>query len=325
MSVSPDFVVYPDERAGRYYARSRIGNVVAVATDLKTIVDTLKGNGVWLQFAAGVFDFGTITTAGARTTFVDLADMTVAGAGEGATTLRVTSSLAEDTEPISCTRCDGFTLRDITVDALGTARSTSDAVDFDDSDFVTVERVTVTNSRGSGLALDGKDAGATSRGHTIRDFTVEACAYEGILCWAVTDSLFDNVRTTGVGTTASGQGIKFNRHSGGQCRDCTVRGGIFENGTVGIAIYGSDRVLVDGAIVRGNSSHGVYVQTFSDAIAATDHTIAHLHSVNNGGYGISIVPNAAATITGTRIIDHRPSGNTSGAVNDVGTGTVTWP
>lgn len=322
MANGPDFVFYTDRTAaGRYYVRSRIGNIVGVSTVLKTLVDAVKANDVWLQFTAGLFDFGTIAVTGDKTNFVDLDGITIAGEGEGATTLQNTSNLADDTEVVNCTRCGGFTLRDFTVAALGTARSTSDALDFDDGDGITVERVTITASRGSGLAFDGKDPGASSSGHTVRDLTITGTNYEAILCWAVQRSVFDNLRLSGFGQTASAQGLKFNRHSGGLCSYNTVRGGIFVGGQFPIAVYAGVGNVIDGAICSGASSDGIRLQTFSDGFAGLDNTLIGVRTIGNGGFGVRILEDAAAQMVATRIVNHTSSGDASGALSDGGTAT----
>lgn len=306
---------------GIYRAIARDGTAVETsgADALKSLLDVIKASGVHIALAEGTFDLGTWTTTGQKFNFVDLNDWTLSGSGMDKTVLQNSSDLADDTEPVNCTRCNRVTIRDLTVNAGGSDRGSSDALDFDDGDNIVIERVKVTGSRGSGIAFDGKDSGADSSGHTIRDCIIDGAGHEGILFWAVTDSLVDNVsiRNCGGGATAAAGGIKLNRHSGGHCHRNTIRGGVIESNTGdGIMLYAGSDNVVDGTVVQNNTADGILIATFSDGYVGSGHKVQNVRAVGNGGWGVILNPNAAAAITSCEVESLRGSGNTSGLLSD---------
>ena len=132
-------------------------------------VATMVGGGT-VQFLAGDFDLGSDWFE-----FYDVYDVAFVGAGMGQTTLRNNTSAATDTEPFDFRGAFGVTVRDMTVDAGGAFRSTSDALDFDNGNDVLVQNVRVTGSRGRGIVFDGKnDSWDSARNHVV------GCVIDGV-------------------------------------------------------------------------------------------------------------------------------------------------
>ena len=69
-----------------------------------------------------------------------------------------------DVEPISCTRCDDLTFRNLEIYAGGNQdlNNSSDTFDFDGCSNVLVEHCKVRRSRARALVMDGGDDGAVS-------------------------------------------------------------------------------------------------------------------------------------------------------------------
>src|SRR5215207_10703208 len=153
MPASPDpFVV---RREGNtYYAESQT-TTSSYSGSLKSVVESAAyelnthGGGT-IPFQAGDFDLGSEWFE-----FYDLKGITFQGQGIDVTVLRNNASASTDTEPFDFTNGDFITIRDMTVNAGGPLRSTSDALDFDAGDYNLVQRVKVTGSRGRGIVFDG--------------------------------------------------------------------------------------------------------------------------------------------------------------------------
>src|SRR5215213_9951401 len=94
----------------------------------------VSSGGGTIIFTAGDFDFG-------REFFKleDIHDVTFIGRGIDVTVLRNWTDAAADTEPFNCSNCDRLIIRDMTISAGGSVRTTSDALDFDSGDDNLIE------------------------------------------------------------------------------------------------------------------------------------------------------------------------------------------
>src|SRR5215204_2226821 len=155
-----------------YHAESQTTSA-SYSGSLKFVVENAANElnaygGGTITFQAGDFDLGAEWFE-----FYDLTGITFAGQGIDVTVLRNNASASTDTEPFDFTNGDFITIRDMTVNAGGPLRSTSDALDFDAGDNNLVERVKVTASRGRGIVFDGKDLAngqpLTANGNVVLD------------------------------------------------------------------------------------------------------------------------------------------------------------
>jgi hypothetical protein len=87
------------------------------------------------------------------------------------------------------------------------------------------------------------------------------------------------------------------------------------NGGQGIEITAtSDRLFIQNSFINGNTSDGIKLTATTDSCIISNNQV-----INNGGYGINI---AANTCDDNIIVDSYFNNNTSGNVNDAGTGTL---
>lgn len=142
-------------------------------------LDAPVGNESW----AGVEDhhtFGSSNRLFEGVTFV--------GQGVDSTVIsnRSNWSGAADTEPFSFTNSTSIAIRDLTVEACGSYKSTSDAIDIDQGSRCTVTDVLIRRSRSRAVVFDGGDDGRTARGNLVRGVVINgrpprpnAIAYSG--------------------------------------------------------------------------------------------------------------------------------------------------
>ena len=97
----------------------------------------------------------------------------------------------------------------MTVFAGGTARSTSDAIDFDRGNHSVVENVKVSGSRGRGIVFDGKNAGWSSTGNRVTNCIIVGVPSDGIELLA---SSFNRIEGCTI-TDAGGHGIQMTKSS----------------------------------------------------------------------------------------------------------------
>lgn len=188
------FTVYRDGTSSTYHADSvppglaYTGSLKFVVQSAITVIKTSNAVGSTISFQAGDFDLGAEWFA-----IVESNDITFSGQGIDVTVLRNnTGDLAKDTEPFSFTRSNRLVIRDLTVSAGGTARNSSDALDFDDGSDIVVERVKVTSSRGRGIVFDGKDAGANAERNIIRNCIIMNTPLSGIELLAASNNRIEN-------------------------------------------------------------------------------------------------------------------------------------
>jgi parallel beta-helix repeat protein len=253
----------------------------------------------------------------------------IAGMGMDLTIVQNSSSAAADTEPFSFTNCDNLYIRDMTVSAGGTARSTSDAIDLDDSDECVIERVKVIASRGDGIVIDGKDPGAQAVNNVIRDCIVTGVNLCGI-------QLLTALRTKVVNCeiySCSESGIKLNRSVAqtNNCLDTIIQGcSIHDNTEAGIEILECERSIIIGNQIFNNGNAGTYddgivIDDFATAgIATADNVIMDNLIFDDQGtpsqdYGININD---ALVTGTIVKGNRIFGHATGPIRDIAADTL---
>lgn len=79
-------------------------------------------------------------------------------------------------------------------------------------------------------------------------------------------------------------------------------------------VSGNDNILIEGSLISGNITGGIMLTETTDNCR-----ISTGKFTGNGGYGVNV---AAATCDNNIIVSNVFAGNSSGAVNDLGTGTV---
>ena len=305
--------------ASTYRAFDSEGNEEYSGTNLVTdVLDSIEaahatGNYA-VMFGVGTFDMGT-----SNWTLNGDNNILIAGMGIDITIVQNSSTAAADTEPFSITNCDRIVIRDMTVSAGGTARSTSDCIDLDDSDESLIERVKITASRGAGIIIDGKDAGAQALHNVIRDCIITGCDLSGIELLAA-----DRTVVSGCTIHANGEaGIKLNRKTSAtvqSCQNTTISDCmIHTNDEAGIEILECDKTVISGCHIWDNgqtagTDDGILIDDFATAgLTTSDTTIIGNHFFNSGGvtqeYGVNI--NDAA-ITGTVIQGNTFDGNNTG-------------
>jgi len=291
------YEAWQDNEAAATYTGS------SLVTDVLNAIETANSSGNFmLLFDVGTFDMGT-----ENWTLNTVSNVTLAGAGVDMTTIQNSTNAANDSEPFSFTTVDHITIRDMTVSAGGTARSTSDALDFDAGDDCLVERVRVILSRGDGIVFDGKD-GTLSQRNTVRDCEVTGADLSGIQLLAADDNIVTGNRIHGNGES----GIKLNRDTSpaqDSSRNIIEANSIYENDEAGIEILECSR-----NIVRGNQiwNNGKGAGTYDDGIVIDDFATAGIGADDN-------------IITGNQIFDTlgTPTQDRAININDAAvTGTI---
>lgn len=328
-STDSPYVVRPV--AGGYEAANAGTGTVHTGT-LKSVVEQavsdlkLYGGGR-IQFVEGTFDLGSEWFE-----FYEVSNVEFAGAGMGKTVLRNVSSAATDTEPFDFRGAYGVTVRDMTVQAGGPFRSTSDALDFDQGNDVVVKNIEVTESRGRGIVFDGKNNNWQSANNQILNCRITGVPSDGIELLASTDNLVQDCVISGVG----GHGIQLAKSStlADQpnklpSRNTVAGNTIDESGEDGINLHGGSDNLLIGNVVTNNSDD----KTSKDGIrvgsgdgAACDNnqvrgnTSTDTQETKTQRYGLHISTSLChATVVGA---DNDFSGNRVGPYRDVGTATV---
>jgi len=280
-----------------------------------------------IRFAAGDFDLGAEFFR-----LVSIANITFEGQGMDATVIHNLSSAAADTEPFNFETATNVVLRDMTIAANGPARSTSDTIDFDNGSLSTIERVKITASRARAIVFDGKNGTWNSHGNVVRDCVISNVPTIGIQFLASTDNRVEGCSISGTGT----YGIQMVKSSSvadqpnKKANDNVITGNTILNaGQDGIFITSSDRNKITDNTVKNSSDDvagrdGIKIGV-SDSITANDNVIAGNtatddQAVKTQRYGLHISsPLANRTVVGP---GNTFTGNLSGAIRDVGTGTI---
>lgn len=318
---------------GTGYRATDTGTGVSYTGSLKSVVEKavvdldMSGGGT-IEFTAGDFDLGSDWL-----NLHDVDGVTFAGAGMDATTIRNNNSEAKDTEPFDFTGAFGVTVRDMTVNAGGALRSTSDALDFDNGNDVLVQNVKVTGSRGRGIVFDGKNAGWGSARNHVAGCVITGVPSDGIELLASTDNVVEGCAISDVG----GHGIQLAKSSPTADQPNKLPSGntirantIDEAGADGVNVNGGNANLISGNTITNSSDtatgrDGIRVST-SDSVAGCDdnqvrgNTATDNQATKTQRYGLAV---ASALCDRTVIgADNDFSGNRVGAILDQGTDTV---
>lgn len=315
-----------------YTAQSPGGQAYTGA--LKQVVQSAVGavqsaGGGTVNFGAGDFDLGSDWFE-----FENLVNITFKGQGMDATVIRNNTSVATDTEPFDVSTANHVVVRDMTVNAGGPFRSTSDAIDFDGGNDTLIERVKVTGSRSRGIVFDGKDIVGglvrTALRNTIRDCVISGIPGDGIELLAASQNRVEGCTVTDVG----GHGIQLTKSSSGASQpnkpsnDNVVTGNSFDNsGQDGINLNAASRNQLLGNTVFNSSDDvaskdGIRIGT-ADSIACDDNVVSNNTSsdsqpVHTQRYGLYI---ATAQCNRTVVSANTFNGNLVAPIKDLGTGT----
>jgi parallel beta-helix repeat protein len=317
----------------QYRAVSATG-VVYTGT-LKSVVESAAlqlagaGGGV-VKFGAGNFDLGRENFE-----FTQLANVSFEGAGIDSTTITNSSIAALDTEVFDLTRTSLIGIRDLTVVAGGSERSTSDGIDVDGGNETLIERVRVAGSRGRGIVLDGKDVfegnPLKAENNVVRDCVVSGVPGDGVVLLAASSNRIERCTITNAGrhgisiVKSSGIAGQPNKKPVGNVASANVIRG---SGHDGINITSGDRNEILGNVVQNSSAattvgDGIRLSSADDVTAE-----GNLVAGNNSGdtravhlqrFGLNI---SSALCLGTVVRENTFSGNRVGPINDLGTGTV---
>jgi parallel beta-helix repeat protein len=293
----------------------------------KAVADLEGSGGGTVRFTAGTFDLGSEYFR-----LNDVFDLEFAGAGMDATVIQNFSSAAIDTEPVNVSDADRLAVRDLTVSAGGPARSTSDALDFDGGNEVTIERVKVTASRGRGIVFDGKDYDRNALRNEVHDCVITGTASDGIELLASSNNTIEGCTITGVG----GHGIQLAKASptvnqpNKKSNDNLVTGNVIDQaGQDGINLASGDRNQIVSNTVTNSSDDisgrdGIRI-TGNDSIACNDNLVSNNRATDTQTpktqrYGLNIAtPLCNRTVIGP---GNNFTGNLTGAIRDAGTGTI---
>jgi parallel beta-helix repeat protein len=259
----------------------------------RAVAELLRSSGGGtVQFSSGTFDFGAEYFK-----FENIHDIDFVGAGIDQTIIRNSNNSASDTEPFNFSGTDRVKIREMTVIAGGTARTTSDALDFDKGNNSLVENVKISGSRARAIVFDGKNKDWTANGNTVR-----GCIIQNV----------------------PGSGIEFLASSNNTVSGCTITG----TGRFGIDIKLSSSTAdqpnkkssnntITGNTIDQAGQDGVYVNTGDDN-RITDNLITNSSDDVTGRSGIRI----SSSVSGLGCDDNVVSGNT--ATDNQATKTQTY-
>ena len=329
-SASP-FVV---TRSGSTYtATSATGTILTGS--LKSIVQTAaaqlnSGGGGTLHFTAGLFELGD-----SHFELKDLTNVTFEGEGIDVTTITNFRTASADTEVFDGSRITGGGVRNMTVNAGGPFRSTSDALDFDSGNNMVVENVKVTGARGRGIVFDGKDiTGGIVRkaeGNVIRGCIVTNVPSDGIELLAAGNNRVEGCRITGSGghgiqlAKSSTQADQPNKKSSG---NVLVNNFVELSAQDGINVTSGDRNQITGNTLLNNSKassgrDGIKIAS-SDSQTCDDNVVSGNTATDNQAtktqrYGLAI---SSSNCNRTSVSGNEFRGNRLGEILNQGTGTI---
>jgi Right handed beta helix region len=319
---------------GTSFRASSPGGVVTYSGTLKSVVETAalhlaaEGGGV-VRFDAGNFDLGRD-----RFEFQGLSDVAFEGAGMSATEIRNSSLAAIDTEVFDLARTNRIEIRNMTISAAGSDRSTSDAIDIDGGSNTTIEHVRITASRGRGIVFDGKDVfegvALEATNNIVRDCVISDVPGDGIQLLAAGASRIERCTITNAGrhgisiakaSPIAGQPNK--KSTGNVLAANLIRG----SGVDGINITSGDRNELLGNVVV-NSSAGVtggdgIRLSATDSVSCEDNVVqgnsaSDDRSIPRQRWGLNISDPLCAR---TQVRANTFSGNLRGPRQDLGTDT----
>jgi len=318
------FDITRDGTTSTYHATSQTTST-AYSGSLKSVVeraldDLRTRGGGKILFGPGDYDLGS-----EHFEIDGIVDVEFAGAGMGVTTIRNATDEAADTEPFDAVRSDRLVVRDMTVSAGGSDRTTSDALDFDGGDNILVERVEITDSRGRGIVFDGKDApsstGGTATYNVIRDCVVTNTPRDGIQLLAAEHNRIENCHISGAGA----EGIRVHLASSNAAQpnktsdDNVIIGNVIEGSAGnGIAVTAGERNLIQDNTITDSGANGIRIFTSVSSLTCDDNSVVG-NTAHGNDWGLTIESSQChRTVVG----ENDFSGNRLGAVLDNGTGTT---
>ncbi len=322
--------------SGGSYTATPTGGGSGYSGSLKSVVENAaralsNAAGGTITFGSGLYDLGNSWFE-----LKSIRNVTFQGQGMYATTIQNNSGLAADTEPFNTGDTRNLVIRDMTVNAGGPTRTTSDALDFDNGNNNLLERVRVAQARGRGIVFDGKDVtGGQPRaasGNTVRDCVISGTATHGIQFLAATNNRVEGCTITNVG----GNGIQATKSStiadqpNKKASGNVITGNTITNaGQDGISINSSDRTqILNNTILNSanvsSSRDGIRI-TSSNSISCDDNRVSGNRAGDNQSpktqrYGLNIRSSLChGTVVGP---GNDFSGNLSGPISNSGTGTI---
>ncbi len=327
---SPSPYLVTDNGDGTYSASSATSGTTHTGT-VKYVVETavqdlVPFDGGAIDFAAGTFDFGS-----QHLEFHDIANVSFNGAGIGQTILVNNSSAATDTEIFDVVGADNLYIGNMTVKAGGSFRSTSDGLDFDDGNNVTVENVRVDVARGRGIVFDGKGSGWSAENNVVRNCEIVGLPSDGIELLSASNNTIENCLITGV----AGHGIQMTKSSGSAAQPNKPSDGnlilgntIDQSGADGININSGNNNQIDGNIVTNSadvtaSRDGIRILSTNliscDGNEVRNNTSTDTQATKTQRYGLNISSSLCNnTVIGT---GNQFGGNLVGDISDKGTNT----
>jgi parallel beta-helix repeat protein len=326
----------PAKIVGPYFTVSKVGGSYRAVKGKTTYTGSLKyvgeaavrnlnatGGGT-VKFTKGTFNLGSEYFLFGQ----PLRNITFAGDGRRATLIKNKTNKAEDTEPFNFHGTHKVTVRDLTVSAGGSARSSSDAIDFDKGNHSRVINVGIIASRGRGIVFDGKDHDYTADHNEVANCVISGINSDGVDFLAsnhnkVTGCHISNIGGTGIGAiNASARAAQKHKKASYN----VIRGNrIDQAGRDGILIKGGDRNRVEKNWVTNSSDEverrdGIRILAL-DGVTAIGNVVAANFVEDNQieptqRYGLNISsPQCKRTVVRGNSFE----GNRVGAVQDLGT------
>jgi parallel beta-helix repeat protein len=264
-------------------------------------------DGGTLLFSSGTFDFGLNNVK-----IEHMHNIWLVGQGIDVTFIKNAPPNTADLEPFSYSDADGAVVRDMTIRSEPNLRYTSDALDFDNSDNVLVERVKITASPARGIIFDGKDQvgqpGWQSHNNVVRNCIVTGCALSGIEllcaenCQIIDCTVYGNAEH-GVNIAAQSNSL---RHSIGN----TVSGGSYtNNGKNGIAIFAGESNTVQNVNCSGNAQNGVMIRPHPyESLKSVGNVLSGGTFSANTWHGVQIVDSDSTAVDGVQCLDNNLDG-----------------
>jgi parallel beta-helix repeat protein len=323
-TVGPTFTV---TKVGRSYRAAK--GETTYRGSLKYVGEAAVRNlnatgGGTVKFTAGTFNLGSDYFLFGQ----PLRNITFAGAGRTATLIKNKANKAEDTEPFNFHGTHKVTVRDLTVSAGGSARNSSDAIDFDKGNHSRVINVGIIASRGRGIVFDGKDHDYTADHNEVTGCVISGISSDGVDFLAsnhnkVTGCHISDIGGTGIGAiNASARAAQKHKKASYN----VIRGNrIDQAGRDGILIKGGDRNRVEKNWVTNSSDEvdrrdGIRILAL-DGVTAIGNVVADNFAEDNQTeptqrFGLNISsPQCKRTVVKGNSFD----GNRVGAVQDLGT------
>ena len=216
----------------------------------------------------------------------------------------------------------GSIIESVVLENLTLKNSTGIGIDFDDCRNVNLEQVQLVDCN-IGFSMDNVSEisinTVTSVSHTSHGVTLTGCGFGDVESFSTPSNggsgvVLNTCRTipfqycSSNSNTADGYNLT-------SCDTISITAEAVSNGSQGIELVsGNSDIFISQGVVESNTSDGVKLTASSDNCFISDCSIK-----SNGGYGVNI---AVAGDDTNLIIGNNFASNTSGQVNNVGTGTL---